>query len=184
MINIPKNHLYARINKALDGRATIGGGALRSYFEGNIARDIDIFMKTNDADEASRVVMGVLSALNIPEDTPPMFSKNGYFTRDYLVHAHEPPFISTIVSFINPQELTGRLLYGTPEELANEYDLSPVRCSLLPDNSVYFADGEEEYFRLFNSKQMKVRGNVQNQERTQKRIEKYEGYGYNLIGEI
>lgn len=183
MIKISEDHLYAKINKALDGRATIGGGALRSYFEGNTPRDIDIFMSSNDETNFKEVVWDVLYELILSNKNPShITSKNGYFTDDYSIYTDG--LTSCIISFIVPQELTGRLLYGSYKELANEYDLSPVRCVLLSDNTIYFADGEEEYFKLFNSKQMKVRGDVQSQDRTLKRIKKYEGYGYNLIGEI
>lgn len=39
-MRIPEDSLMARINKVLDGRAYICGGALRSYIEGNKPRDI------------------------------------------------------------------------------------------------------------------------------------------------
>lgn len=190
---IPEDHLYAKINKALKGRATIGGGALRSYFEGKTPRDIDIFMVSSDEEDFREVVDDVLHELEIAKYYPNhLQSKNHYFTEDYLLlqemgeDEYCIPIINQVctISFIVPKEYEGRLLFGEPKVLAHEYDLSPTRCVLLSDNSIYFADGEEEYFRLFNSKEMRVRGDVQSQKRTQKRIEKYTNYGYKLIGEI
>ena len=172
--------LLSIINSTLKGRATIGGGALRSYFEGNKPRDIDIFMLDDNKESFREVVDDVLYELNLSKYYPlKTVSKNQYFTEDYKL-----PCSNMTVSFIVPKEYEGRVLYGTPEVLAKEYDLSPVRCCLLPDNTIHFADGKEEYFKLFYAMDMKVRGDVQSQKRTQKRIEKYQKYGYRLIGEI
>lgn len=180
--------LLAIINSTLKGRATIGGGALRSYFEGDTPRDIDIFMLDDNEESFREVVDDVLHELNLAKYYPKkIVSKNDYFTEDYHCMACWGEYIwvcDIIVSFIVPKEYEGRVLYGTPEVLASEYDLSPVRCCLLPDNTIHFADGKEEYFKLFYAMDMKVRGDVQSQKRTQKRIEKYQKYGYRLIGEI
>lgn len=183
--------LLAIINSTLKGRATIGGGALRSYFEGDTPRDIDIFMLDDNEESFREVVDDVLYELRLSKYYPQKkLSKNHYFTEDYEVpsmlnfRTMEVEGINTIISFIVPKEYEGRVLYGTPEVLASEYDLSPVRCCLLPDNTIHFADGKEEYFKLFYAMDMKVRGDVQSQKRTQKRIEKYQKYGYRLIGEI
>ena len=179
--------LLAIINSTLKGRATIGGGALRSYFEGNTPRDIDIFMLDDNAESFREVVDVVLHELNLAKYYPnKLILKNHYFTEDYSMTCWGGYIWANaiIISFIVPKEYEGRVLYGTPEVLAKEYDLSPVRCCLLPDNTIHFADGKEEYFKLFYSMDMKVRGDVQSQERTQKRIEKYQKYGYRLIGEI
>ena len=179
--------LLAIINSTLKGRATIGGGALRSYFEGDTPRDIDIFMLDDNEETFREVVDDVLNELNLAKYYPnKLLSKNHYFTEDYCM-ACWGEYIwacDIIISFIVPKEYEGRVLYGTPEVLAKEYDLSPVRCCLLPDNTIHFADGKEEYFKLFYAMDMKVRGDVQSQKRTQKRIEKYQKYGYRLIGEI
>lgn len=180
--------LLAIINSTLKGRATIGGGALRSYFEGNTPRDIDIFMLDDNEESFREVVDDVLHELNLAKYyLNKLISKNHYFTEDYYCMTCWGEYIwacDIIISFIVPKEYEGRVLYGTPEVLAKEYDLSPVRCCLLPDNTIHFADGKEEYFKLFYAKDMKVRGDVQSQKRTQKRIEKYQKYGYRLIGEI
>lgn len=179
--------LLSIINSTLKGRATIGGGALRSYFEGNTPRDIDIFMLDDNEESFREVVDDVLHELNLAKYYPnKLISKNHYFTEDYSM-TYWGGYIwanAIIISFIVPKEYEGRVLYGTPEVLASEYDLSPVRCCLLPDNNIHFADGKEEYFKLFYAMDMKVRGDVQSQKRTQKRIEKYQKYGYRLIGEI
>lgn len=179
--------LLAIINSTLKGRATIGGGALRSYFEGNTPRDIDIFMLDDNEESFREVVDDVLHELNLAKYYPnKLISKNHYFTEDYSMTCWGGYIWANaiIISFIVPKEYEGRVLYGTPEVLASEYDLSPVRCCLLPDNTIHFADGKEEYFKLFYAMDMKVRGDVQSQKRTQKRIEKYKKYGYRLIGEI
>lgn len=179
--------LLAIINSTLKGRATIGGGALRSYFEGNTPRDIDIFMLDDNAESFREVVDDVLHELNLAKYYPnKLISKNHYFTEDYSMTCWGGYIWANaiIISFIVPKEYEGIVLYGTPEVLASEYDLSPVRCCLLPDNTIHFADGKEEYFKLFYAMDMKVRGDVQSQKRTQDRIEKYQKYGYRLIGEI
>lgn len=179
--------LLAIINSTLKGRATIGGGALRSYFEGDTPRDIDIFMLDDNEESFREVVDDVLHELNLAKYYPQKeLSKNPYLTEDYVTLGEEEHFdmLGVVISFIVPKEYEGRVLYGTPEVLASEYDLSPVRCCLLPDNTIHFADGKEEYFKLFYAMDMKVRGDVQSQKRTQKRIEKYQKYGYRLIGEI
>lgn len=189
--NYQVSELLAIINSTLKGRATIGGGALRSYFEGNTPRDIDIFMLDDNEDTFREVVDDVLHELKLSKYySNKVISKNHYFTEDYSI-APIPDWdnarywvLSGIISFIVPKEYEGRVLYGTPEVLASEYDLSPVRCCLLPDNTIHFADGKEEYFKLFYAMDMKVRGDVQSQKRTQDRIEKYQKYGYRLIGEI
>ena len=142
----------------------------------------------DDNEESFReVVDDVLHELNLAKYYPnKLMSKNHYFTEDYSM-ACWGEYIwacDIIISFIVPKEYEGRVLYGTPEVLSKEYDLTPVRCCLLPDNTIHFADGKEEYFKLFYAMDMKVRGDVQSQKRTQKRIEKYQKYGYRLIGEI
>ena len=179
--------LLAIINSTLKGRATIGGGALRSYFEGDTPRDIDIFMLDDNEESFREVVDDVLHKLNLAKYYPQKkLSQNHYFTEDYSMSCLGEYIMACdiIISFIVPKEYEGRVLYGTPEVLASEYDLSPVRCCLLPDNTIHFADGKEEYFKLFYAMDMKVRGDVQSQKRTQNRIEKYQKYGYRLIGEI
>lgn len=147
----------------------------------------DIFMLDDNAESFREVVDDVLHELNLAKYYPQKkLSQNHYFTEDYFM-ACWGDYIwacDIIISFIVPKEYEGRVLYGTPEVLASEYDLSPVRCCLLPDNTIHFADGKEEYFKLFYAMDMKVRGDVQSQKRTQDRIEKYQKYGYRLIGEI
>lgn len=175
--------LLSIINSTLKGRATIGGGALRSYFEGNIPRDIDIFMLDDNEETFREVVNDVLYELNLAKYyNVKVKSINNYFTEDYELISWALHYVAygIIISFIVPKEYEGRVLYGTPEVLAKEYDLSPVRCCLLPNNTIHFADGKEGYFKLFYAMDMKVRGDVQ----SQKRIEKYQKYGYRLIGEI
>lgn len=188
--NYQVSELLSKINSTLKGRATIGGGALRSYFEGSTPRDIDIFMLNDNEETFREVVNDVLHELSISKYYPQkQLSKNHYFTEDYILpftinSEMEVEFLGTIVSFIVPKEYEGRVLYGSAKALANEYDLTPVRCTLLSDDTIFFAEGEKEYFKLFHAMDMRVRGDVQSQKRTKKRIEKYEKYGYRLIGEI
>lgn len=48
MVVLVDDPLIVKVNKVLKGRATICGGALRSYLEGNSPRDIDIFITVSN----------------------------------------------------------------------------------------------------------------------------------------
>lgn len=174
------NALIRDVNSVLKGRATICGGALRSYIEGKGPRDIDIFMRSDCQDEFKEVCTDLYEAFT---ERYPWYSYTPDFNTEY--HAIEIMLRGTdvVISIIKPQEFYGRLSYGPMEKLVKEIDFNVCRLGLREDNTIYSIEPLEDIIRDINNRTLRiVEERPQEVNRVKKRIAKYESYGYTFIG--
>lgn len=177
-MRIPEDHLMARINKVLDGRAFICGGALRSYIEGNEPRDIDVFLRENNSATPTAIFYDLLLAFpNSSFNDNQSNEELDYFSIDLIIENYKVTIITPCISL-------GRQLYGTPEELCKGFDFNVVAMCLLPDNSILFGGdhGETETIWSIKNRMFARQKHCIDDARTAKRIEKYKSYGYQYMG--
>lgn len=181
-----ERRLLVIVNRILNGRAHICGGALRSVAEGNLPKDIDIFMLTDSIEEYTNVcrdiqlLLGLRRQNGVPIDDTEYFSCD--FIYDYLYFTEEPVYQQVVISVIKPQVLYGRHCWGTLEELVDGIDLSVCRLGLRANGTIYAPDIDTTKTHIENKVMsvVKQRGEEESA-RTKKRLKKYEGYGYTLI---
>lgn len=173
---IPEDHLYSKINKVLRGRGHIGGGALRSYLEDKPARDIDVFMRSDNTEEFHEVCSDILNEMKysiaIKYDGYTTVSFSSGFFEEYK------PELTVIV----PKMIKGRFLFGTPKELVEGFDFTCVAMVLLEDDTILFNNKGKTIWAI-EYKQLELQSGIELDARTLKRIEKYKGYGYEFFPE-
>lgn len=170
------------INKIIKGKASICGGALRSYIEGNVPRDIDIFMYSDNIDVFERLCEELVDNLSdqvydVEEIRTTLFSEGNYYAFEFK-HA----WSETIITVITPQVLYGRECFGTMENIVNEIDINVCRLGLREDNTIYCPEDLISVLNDISNKDMKLIHTRTEEEanRTATRIAKYESYGYML----
>lgn len=175
------------INAILKGRAHVVGGALRSYFEGESARDIDIFMLTDDielAEEIAYELRDKLADLATNDPMIPVEQMKGFvMTSSNVVtdiyYAWEFVNRGTIISIIKPSIAYGRELFGTPQHLISEIDLDVCQIALLEDDSILFGGDVLNTLEGIRKREVRIIHFRQTEcERTVERVCKYEAKGY------
>jgi len=178
MVKIPEEHIYARINKVLKGRAHIGGGALRSFLEGKQPRDIDVFMIDDNMDKFDEVIRDLLCILRRTLTN----KLDGYTTVGMIITDGAEWFSSQYeLTVVVPKEIGGRFLYGTPYELVKGFDFTCTAMVLLEDNSILFNSYSNTMFDI-EYKLLNIQKGIPVDKRTLKRIETYAKYGYSYRG--
>jgi hypothetical protein len=176
------NDIILDVNKVLEGRAHICGGAIRSCFEGANPRDIDVFMSTESKSAYYAVCYDLYHAFaeygttrTIPEEV--YGSDNNYYSFDF-------PYKDTniIISVVVPKLFNGRECWGDLHKLTSEIDLSVCRFGLKDDSTIYCPDDHRVNVSHIVGKVMMLVCNRPDETlRTQARITKYEGYGYSIL---
>lgn len=171
--------ILREVNKVIEGRGHICGGAIRSYIEGSIPKDIDIFL----IDDKPETLHEILYAI----DNLQFSSRRSLFCKGTLTSsgiATEYAYKGTIISVIHPRQFYGRDTFGRIGKIVDDIDIDICRLGMTWDNKIITENYEdfEDIVKSINCRQfkfIKIRPNEYN--RNLKRIAKYEGYGYTLV---
>lgn len=178
-INTETVRILTEINEVLKGRAFIVGGALRSLIEGELPRDIDIFMATDNNEDYVSVCHDVYNAF------APKFLWSTTLDCNTDYHAVEMNYMDTdiVISLIKPQEFHGRPSFGDLHSLVDDIDFNVCRLGLAPDGkSVYAVEPIWEVLKDIVDRRLRiVKHRPEEADRVAKRIAKYESYGYKLM---
>jgi len=176
-----EDKLLLDINKSIDGEGFICGGALRNYFEGTKPRDIDIFMKTDDENLFDKLCEKLFKEFSIQDIDWKALQGNlnnlgNYYSYEFFTKNN------IIISIIKPQILYGRKCYGDITTLVDEIDFNVCRLGLNKDNTIYCPEPIEETIQHIKNKSLKIMTKrPEERNRTIRRLEKYQTYGYKLI---
>lgn len=167
-VNTECGKLLLQANRLINGRGHIVGGALRSYFEGNIPKDIDVFCSSIEMYED---IIGDLV------DSGYVHNKQGNVLGNYI--AVDFKFNGSILSIIKPTQLYGRRTFGNLQDLIEDIDINICRLGLNRHGHVVTTDFLNDIIKSIKDRKfhfVKIRqGEL---ERNIVRINKYEGYGY------
>lgn len=166
--------ILSMANTIIKGHGHIIGGALRSYFEGNIPKDIDVFcsnMYNYDVLITKLIRLGYIYK-NTNES-------GSYISKDFN-------FYGTTLSIIKPTIMYGRYTYGHIKALIDDIDMNVCRLGL--DWSDWIVTTDDMYNivqSIENRKFHFVKIRQGEEARNIVRIKKYESYGYthNIKGE-
>ena len=178
-----KHRLVTDVNAVLNGRAHIAGGAIRSCFQGQDPRDIDIFMTTPDIREYEDVCRELWSNFGYSDIDWRIVDMGNKADANYWAFDFTMSGTSVTISVVTPAIMYSRKTYGSLHDIVNDIDLSVCRFGLLPDNTLYSPDNMKHNISDILHKAMhlvKSRG-VDEALRTERRIKKYEGYGFTLL---
>lgn len=164
-VNTECGKLLLQANRLINGRGHIVGGSLRSYFEGNIPKDIDVFCSSIEMYD--ELILDLTSTYNTIGT-----SRIGYISLDFEFHG-------SILSIIKPTQLYGRYTYGNLQDLIEDIDINICRLGLNRHGYVVTTDFIDDIIKSIKDRKfhfVKIRqGEL---ERNIVRIKKYEGYGY------
>lgn len=172
-----------KINNIIQPYGCIVGGALRSCFEGNKPRDIDIFCtdgKTATYNKLKEKVFNELKPVEYREVTGETYISK------IIVGVEAECCIGLEeykVTIIAPIQTEDRDLFGNCYQLADEVDFSVCAVSLQPDNYIYFSPkGGDILEDIANRKATYIRDihSAEELRRACRRISKYESYGYSV----
>lgn len=160
--------LLYKANDIIKGYGHIVGEALRSYFEGNIPKDIDVFC-VNSCHYEDLILKVITLGYRY---TRGIRIIDNYIAIDFEFHG-------SILSIIRPTMLYGRYTYGKLEYLIDDIDINICRLGLNWNDIIVTTDFMVDITKAIDNRQfhfVKIReGEL---DRNIVRIKKYEGYGY------
>lgn len=172
-------YILREVNKTIEGLGHICGGAIRSYIEGNIPKDIDVFLIDNKDDTLHKILYAI--------DNLQFSSRRSIYCKGTLTSsgiATEYDYKGTIISVIHPRQFYGRDTFGRIGKIVDDIDMDICRLGMAWDNKIVTAHCEDFDFIVKSIKDKKFRFikiRPDEYERNLKRIAKYESYGYTLV---
>lgn len=171
--------ILREVNRVIEGKGHICGGAIRSYIEGNIPKDIDIFL----IDDKPETLHDILYAI----DNLQFCGRRSLYCKGTLTSsgiATEYSYKGTIISVIHPRQFYGRDTFGRVGKIVDDIDMDICRLGMAWDNKIITAHCEDfdSIVKSITNRQFKfIKIRPDEHERNLKRIAKYEGYGYTLV---
>lgn len=170
--------ILREVNKCIEGLGHICGGAIRSYIEGNLPRDIDVVLIDNKPETLNTLLHKI--------DTTFLMSRRSVYCKDSLTSsgiATEYNYKGTIVSIIHPRQFYGRDTFGRVGKIVDDIDIDICRLGMAWDNKIVTGHCEsfEDIVKSINNREFSfVKIRPDEHARNIKRIAKYNSYGYTL----
>lgn len=176
--NTECGRILREVNSCIEGLGHICGGAVRSYIEGNIPKDIDVFLINDNPDTLNTLLHKI--------DATFLMSRRSLYCEGSLTSsgiATEYNYKGTIVSIIHPTQLYGRDTFGRIGKLVDDIDIDICRLGIAWDNKIvtgHCEDFDSIVTSIKNREFQFVKIRPDELDRNTKRIAKYESYGYKL----